>query len=64
MTEPVQSLHKLLTAAEYGQAVRLSAAEVQELSEAIIAVHMTQAAIWNEHQHMAAILEAKQSTRH
>ena len=64
MTDPIPSLHKLLTASELGQSVQFDASEVQELSEAIVAVHMTQAAIWNEHQHMAAELQKKHSTVH
>ena len=61
MTEPVQSLHKLLTASELGQSVHFNASEVQELSEAIIAVH---AQVCVEQETAIAILQSQHSTRH
>lgn len=63
-TDPIPSLHKLLTASELGQSVHLDAQEVEELSAAIIAARMTQLALWNEHQYMAAQIEAPLAVKH
>lgn len=63
-SDPLPSLHKLLTAAEEHKPVFLNAGEVAELSEEILSRRFASQIIWNEHQAMCAALEAPLAVKH